>query len=72
MIDTDAADVIAGALGTEELQKMTPEELGELAIIFYENDPDVEFIDLTFTPDAGAELHGVNTEEEMMHTLEDV
>ena len=73
MIDKDAAEAIADALlETEALQEMTPEELGELAVLFYENDPDVEFIDLDYTPEAGEELHGVNTEEEMMHTLEDI
>jgi len=72
MIDTDAADIIASALWVEKMQKMTPEELGELAVLYYNNDPDVEFIDLDFTPDAGPDLHGTNTEEEMMHTLEGI
>ncbi len=72
MIDKDAADIIAGALGADALENLTPEQLGELAVLYYANDPDVEFVDLDFTPDAGAELHGVNTEEEMMRTLEDI
>ena len=71
MIDKDAADAIAGALFVDEIKDFSPEQLGELAVLHYKDDPNVEFIELDLTPDAGAELHGVNTEEEMMHTLED-
>jgi len=70
MTDEEAAKIVANALWTKDLEEMTAEELGELAILCYDNDPDVEFVDLDFTPDAGPDLHGVNTEEEKMHTLE--
>lgn len=69
MIEKDVADTIATALHNEDLQSLTVEELGELSILHYHNDPDVEFIDLDYTPDAGIELHGMNTEEEMLKTV---
>lgn len=71
MLDKETAEIIASALVNKDIEDMTPEELGELAILEYHNDPDVEFVELDFTPDAGAELHGVNTEEEMMQTVGD-
>jgi hypothetical protein len=71
MLEPEIASLIASAIITEDILDMTPEELGELSVLEYENDPDVEFFDLEFTPDAGADLHGVNTEEEMMKTLGD-
>lgn len=70
MIEKEDAEIIAKAIIASDIINYSVEQLGELSMIHYENDPDVEFVDLDFTPDAG-ELHGVNTEEEMMQTLGD-
>ena len=54
-----------------EMDDLSAEELGELAVIQYAEDPDVEFDELDLTQDASAPGHGENSEEEMMFTLED-
>lgn len=69
VIDKETADIIAAAIWTEEIVNMSLEDLDLLAEYAFANDPDVSFSDLDYVPDAGADLHGVNTDEEMMGTL---
>ena len=68
MIDKETADVIAIALFNEELVGLDSNTLDELAILKFFDDDDVEFEDLDYTQEAGLEGHGVNTEEELLHT----
>ena len=69
--DEQAFEAIANAVFVEDIEAMSEAELGELAKIYWMDDPDVEFVDLDYTLEAGADGHGTNTEEEMLHTLEE-
>ena len=77
MLDDETCyQIIATAIAYSELQDLDVSDLGDLAAFEYADDPNVEFIYLgdieeaDFTPEAGAEGHGTNTEEEMLHTGE--
>lgn len=67
MLDKETADLIAAAIYTNDITTWTVDQLDELAEFAYANDPNVSFSDLDYVPDAGAELHGTNTEEEKMN-----
>ena len=71
MIDEDAANVIAGAIWVEDIKNMTVDQLDELAFVQWGDDPDVEWDFLGLSQDAGEDLHGVNSDEEMMYTVND-
>lgn len=72
--DEECYQIIATAIAYSDLQELDVTDLGDLAAFQYADDPNVEFIFLQdlvnadFPADAGVEGHGVNTEEEMLHT----
>ena len=68
MNDQEIADIIATAVLTNDITSMSLDQLDQLAELKYADDDTVSFSDLDFAPDAGADLHGVNTEEEMFIT----
>lgn len=71
MIEKEITDIIAAALWAKPLDGMSADELDALAEIQFSDDPDVSFSDLDYVPDAGGDLHGVNTPEEQEFTLGD-
>lgn len=69
--DREATDIIAKAIWTEEISKMTLDEMDELAFIQYADDPDVEFYSLDYTVEAGPFNHGINSDEDLMKSYGD-
>lgn len=63
----DLNSLIAGAIWTKDIQDMTVNELDELALIEWANDPEVEFDELGLSQDAGAEAHGRHTDDQMLY-----
>lgn len=63
--------MIAKAIWAKDLMDLSDEEINYLGELQYADDPDVSFDPDDYRPDAGADLHGVNTEEEMMGTVKD-
>jgi hypothetical protein len=66
--DRQALDIIFQAIIAEDVVKLNLEELDAVSELYWYNDPDVEFVEIDYTLEAGPGLHGVNTEEEMMET----
>lgn len=66
--DREAMDTIYQAILAEDLTKLDGTELDKVFELYWFNDPDIEFIELDYTLEAGPEGHGSNTEEEMMET----
>lgn len=66
--DREAMDSIYQAILTEDLKDLTADELDKVFEIHWFNDPDIEFVELDYTLEAGPEGHGTNTEDEMMET----
>lgn len=66
--DRQALDIIFQAIVADDIVKLTLDELDAVSELYWYNDPDVEFVDLDYTLEAGPEGHGVNTEEEMLGT----
>jgi hypothetical protein len=68
--DPDTPAEIIKAIWVDELKDLTPQELDELAALFYEDDPDVEIVDISAGDPEAGEHHGVNTEDEMLGTYD--
>lgn len=66
MIDQESADMLANKVWSEELSEMTADQLDELALLQWADDPDVQFDELGLSQDAGQWRHGVHTDEEML------
>ena len=71
MISENETDIIAAALWTQDITDLSVDELDELAMWQFAEDPEVELDWIGLSQDAGPEGHGVNTEEEMMYTWSD-
>lgn len=67
--DRQAMDTIYQAILAEDLTKLDAIELDKVFELHWFNDPDVEFVELDYTLEAGPEGHGTNTEDEMMETI---
>ena len=70
MIDEPTAEIIATALYNQDITELDAQQLDELGFLRYADDPDVEFDELGLSLDAGSDGHGVNTEEEMLWTVD--
>lgn len=69
LLDRETAELIAFALYNQTITDLDVGQLDELALLRYQDDPSVEIDPLGLSLDAGAEAHGVNTEQEMLHTV---
>lgn len=65
-IDEETAEMISNAIYSKDISDMTPEELDQLAILQWQDDPDVEFDDLGLSEDAGPLNHGMHSEDEIL------
>lgn len=66
MIEQEITNMLANAIWSEDITKLSADELDKLAMFQWDDDPDVEWDELGLSNDAGSENHGNHTDEQML------